>query len=211
MPRLTTTTLVLLALATRVLAATAAIRNAGEAATDHRPWAPDHAGSERDRRELSEFERLVTNLRDAYQDRMTGRYRDANARLQAAMDREIEQARVKRAQAANEERRARRVGWGRPMEAGTGGHEIDYLQVIDDGRELRACRSEPKDRGKEMARIGVLSASLQNAIRRGDRAAMARNIDLGAEFLVLLRADGAAKPVCCEPGEDPRERRADRR
>jgi len=212
MPRSVTTMFVLLALPATALATAQPARNAAEARSDHRQIAVDRAQGGRDALELSEFEQTVATLRDAFEDRMTGRYREINARLQAAMTREVEQARVKLAQAGNETRKSRWEAHGERMEAGMTGNPRDVAQTVDDRHDVNDDRRDRRAivvRGDEMARIGSLSGALQNEIERGDRTAMARNVELASQFLALLRADAAANTA--EWSEDHRELREDRR
>jgi hypothetical protein len=212
MARLTTPTLILLCFATPVFATAQSGRNAREAVNDHRQIALDRAWSLRDASELTEFETLVSTLHDANEDRMVRRYREINARLQTAMDREISQTHVKRGQAANEQRKSRRELRGERMEAGQTGDPRDQLGVADDRRDLnddRRDRRSTASRGEEMARLGTLAGSLQNDVARGDRAAMERNLKIATEFLALMRADAEANWK--ERAEDRRELREDRR
>ena len=97
MPRLDTVLVVLLAMPAAAFANAGSTRNVREIRADQRQIAAAQDWNERDAREISEFEKLMSSLRDANEDRMTGRYRDVNARVQAAMSREIEQAQVKSA------------------------------------------------------------------------------------------------------------------
>jgi pilus assembly protein CpaF len=61
----------------------------------------------------------------------------------------------------------------------------------------------------ELVRIGTLSGALQNAIERGDRGAMKRNVVLTEQFLSVMRRDLAATQN--ERSEDRAELREDRR
>lgn len=183
MSRLSTAALLLFFLATPVFATEAPSRNAGA------PAPP--STSARDAAEVAEFEALVASLCDAYEDRMPARYREVNENLQRAMAREIEQARLARDRAVNEERRTRRDRRA-PMQAGTAGPSGDLGAAPgDDGAPatMRRDRRSVVNRSEEMIRLGTLSGALQNDIARGHRPAMARNIELAGSFLGLLRAD----------------------
>jgi hypothetical protein len=177
MSRLTLAALVLFSLFSPAFAAPP-----GAAGTT--PVAECHAAAE-----LTEFEAMVAALCDAYEDRMPGRYREVNARVQRAMSREIEQARVERDRAVSEERRSRSRRDSGPMRAETSAAaELPFEKPRDTGADRRARRSIV-NRCDEMVRVGTLSGALQNEISRGSRPAMARNIELVRSFLCLMRAD----------------------
>ena len=193
MPRLDT--VLILLLATPALAfANEPVRNTIERRQDYRQLALDRAWADRDARELQEFERLVAALRDAYEDRMAGRYRDVDEGLLRAMDREIGQAGVKADQAAHEANLSRREKRNQRMEAAMGG-TVDVLQSIDDAVDLgndRRDRDTAMLRRDDMIRIGTGAGALQNDIERGNRAAMKRNVTLAESFLDVMRRDLAA-------------------
>lgn len=211
MPRLDTVLVLLLAMPAASFASDP-VRNTAERRQDHRQLAVDRGWIERDARELSEFERLTAALEDASRDRMAARYRDVNASIQQAMDREIEEAAVKSAQAAREARLSRREARNERMEASTTGSGSDALQALDDGHDRRddtRDRDTAIARHNEMARIGTLSGALQNDIERGDRGAMKRNVTLAEQFLSVMRRDLLA--TRSERTEDRAELREDRR
>lgn len=212
MPRLDTVLVVLLAMPAATFAKSEPIRNHQEVRQDRRQLAVDRDWNERDARELAEFERLAGALKDARQDRMTGRYREINARVQTAMAREIEQAQVKSAQAAQDARLSRRELNNGRMEASLSGDYADMIEPRDDRHDLRddaRDRDHTLARYEEMARIGTMSTALQNPIERGDRAAMKRNIQFTEDFLALMRRDLDATRA--EALEDHGELREDRR
>lgn len=206
MPRLDTVLVLLLAMPAASFANDPA-RNTAERRQDHRQLAVDRGWLERDARELSEFEHMTAALEDANRDRMAARYRDVNASLQQAMDREIDQAAVKSAQAAHEARLSRREARNERMEASTTGTGRDALQALDDGHDRKDDAAIT--RHNELVRIGTLSGALQNAIERGDRGAMKRNVVLTEQFLSVMRRDLAATQN--ERSEDRAELREDRR
>jgi hypothetical protein len=115
--------------------------NNREIRADRRQLAADVDWNERDAREVAEFERFLGSLRDAGRDRMTGRYREVNTRVQTAMTREIEQAQVKSAQAAHDANLSRREWRGERMDASVSGEAYDVLQARDDRRDLRDKRA----------------------------------------------------------------------
>jgi hypothetical protein len=195
MPRLDTVLVMLLAMPAASFANNDAIPNSREIRADRRQLAADVDWNERDAREVAEFERFLGSLRDAGRDRMTGRYREVNTRVQTAMTREIEQAQVKSAQAAHDANLSRREWRGERMDASVGGEAYDVLQARDDRRDLRdnaRDRDNTLARYEEMARVATMSAALQNPIERGDRRAMKRNLELTEMFLALMRRDLAA-------------------
>jgi hypothetical protein len=186
MSRLSTAALLLLLMVTPAFATEAPSRNEGDAAAQ--------VSHSRDAGELAEFEAMVAALCDAYEDRMPGRYREVNDRLQHAMAREIEQARLSRDRAVNEERRSRRDTRAGRMQAGAAGPSAELGAVFDDGGSPgaeRRSRRSAFNRCEEMVRVGTLSGALQNDIARGYRSAMAKNIELAGSFLGLMRADAA--------------------
>jgi hypothetical protein len=219
MPRLDTVWVLLLAIPPAAFANAQPTRDVREARSDHHRLALDAEWNERDAREVADFERLTMALRDAGRDRMTGRYREVNARVQAAMTREIEQAQVRSAQAEHEARQSQREARGERMEASASGETHDLLQASDDRRDARddaRDRDHALARYREMARIGTMSTALQNEIDGGSRAAMRRNVELAEGFLALMRRDLAAARTesledRTELREDRRERRTDRR
>ena len=195
MPRLDTVLVVLLAMPTATFANSDTVRNHQETRTDQRQLETDLDWNERDARELAEFEKLAVALRDAGRDRMMGRYREVNARVQAAITREIEQAQVRSAQAANEARLSGRELGDQRMEASVSGDATDMFQTRDDGLNLRddvRDRDNTLARYEEMARLGTMSTALQNPIENGNRRAMKRNLELTDKFLALMRRDLAA-------------------
>ena len=196
MPRLTTTAMVMCLSATSAFATAPPARNAAEPVSNRGQIATERSWKERDARELAEFRQMVAGLCDAHEDRMTARYREINTRMLAAMSREIEQSRLKNAQAAGEENEARRGTAAERMEAGQTGGTGDYLQAIDDRNDHRTATN----RCDEMQRIGTLSASLKSSIERGDRPAMTKNIELAGGFLALMRADLRATRAETEAG-----------
>ena len=209
MPRLDTVLVVLLAMPAVTFANTDTVRNHQEARVDQRPLAIDQDWNERDARELAEFEKLAIALRDAGQDRMMGRYREVNARVQAAITREIEQAQVKSAQAAQEARLSGRELRDERMEASVSGEMPDMFETRDDVVDLRddmRDRDNTLARYEEMARIGTMSTALQNSIERGNRRAIKRNLELTDMFLALMRRDMVASRA--ETTEDRAERGA---
>jgi hypothetical protein len=211
MPRLDTVLVLLLAMPAASFANDAA-RNTVERRQDHRQLAVDRGWLERDTRELTEFEHMTAALEDANRDRMAARYRDVNTTLQQAMDREIDEAAVKSAQAAHEARLSRREARNERMEASMTGSGRDALQAIDDGRDRRddaLDRDSAITRHNELVRIGTLSGALQNDIERGDKSAMKRNVALTEQFLSVMRRDLAATQG--ERSEDRAELREDRR
>ncbi len=188
MPRLDTVWVVLLAMPTIAIASTTTVQHRQEILADHRELAADHGWNERDAREFSDFARLASALKDAGQDRMPKRYREVNARIQEAITREIQQAQVKSAQAAQEARLSGRELRAGRMDASVSGDSQDLFDTRDDVRD----HDNALARYEEMARIGTMATALQNPIERGDRAAMKRNLELTETFLGLLRRDLAA-------------------
>lgn len=219
MPRLDTVLVLLLAMPAATFATAQPVRNTMDRNADHRQLAVDRDWSERDAREVQEFEQMTTALKDACHDRMSARYREVSANLQKAMDREIEQAGVRSAQAAHEAALSRREFRNERMEAGASGSTRESLQAIDDGHDLRddaRDQDTAMTRHEAMIRIGTLSGALQNDIGRGNRAAMKRNAALADEFLSVMRRDLAATrhetvEDRAELREDRRETRTDRR
>ena len=219
MPRMDIVWALLLATPALTFANDPPVRNAHEARADYRQLAADRTWAERDARELAEFEQMSHALGDAGRDRMTGRYREVNTGLQAAMAREIEQASVKADQAAHEARLSGRELEGERMEAGVSGDSRDMLQSEDDRLDMNddvRDRANAFIRHAEMVRIGTMAGSLQNNIERGERAAMQRNVALGDQFLKVMRSDVAASRTetvedRIKIREDRRERRTDRR
>lgn len=212
MPRLDTVLVLLLAMPGAAFAKTETIRNSREARADRHELAADYDWNERDKRELAEFERFASALRDASRDRMSGRYRDTNTRVQTAMAREIGQAQVKSAQAAYEATRSRRELGSERMEASVTGEPYHMFEARDDRRDLRDDARDHDNataRYEEMARIATMSAALQNPIDRGDRAAMKRNLELANAFLAMMRRDLAASRL--EAAEDRAELHEDQR
>jgi hypothetical protein len=210
MPRLDTVLFVLLAMPAAAFANAESTRNARETRAERRQMADVQDWNERDAREVSEFERLACALRDASEDRMTGRYREVNARVQEAMTREIEQAQVKSAQAAHEARLAGREVSGDRMQASYSADAMDMFETRDDVRDLRddtRDRDHTLARYEEMARVGTMSTALQNRIERGDPRAMKRNVELARKFLELMRRDFEASRA--EAVEDRAEQRED--
>lgn len=202
----------LLMVAAPALATGQAARNAHEAVVDNRQVALDRAQLERDAVEMTEFKKLVRGLEDAHEDRMVKRYREANARVHAAMQREIEQARRKTAQAGHEVRQDRREWRGERVEADVTGDPRDYGQAIDDRHDLRDDRRDRRARAdvlRDMERVAQEAASLENDLVPGRREKIARNEALAREFLSLMQEDAAA--TAGELSEDRRERREDRR
>jgi hypothetical protein len=212
MPRLDTVLVLLLAMPAATFANSDPVRNTAERRQDHRQLAVDRTWAVRDANELREFEAMTASLKDALQDRMSSRYRDTNETLLRAMDREIEQASVKAAQAAHEARTSRREARNERMEAATSGDGRDLLQAIDDRHDLRDDRRDRDTafaRHDEMARIGTMAGALQNEIDRGDRSAMKRNLTLAEQFVAVMRRDLAATGR--ESTEDRAELREDRK
>jgi hypothetical protein len=212
MPRLDTVLVLLLAMPAASFANTDPVRNAVERQQDHRQLAVDRSAAARDEREVAEFEQMSKTLGDAYRDRMAGRYREVNTRLQTAMLREVEQASVKSDQAAHEAQLSGRELRSERMEAGVSGDSRDMLQSGDDRRDLNddvRDRANAFIRHAEMVRIATLAGALQNNIDRGERAAMQRNVALIDQFLKVMRSDVAAMRT--EPVEDRIELREDRR
>jgi hypothetical protein len=212
MPRLDTVWAVLLAMPAIAFANPQPVPNAGQTPVDRRQIAIDRAWNERDAREVAEFERLTLALRDAARDRMTGRYREVNERVQTAITREIEQARVKTDRAAGETHRSRGELRRERMDASMPGGGDDMFDTRDDRRDLRDDRRDEEvtlARFEEMARLGTMAAALQNPIERGERGAMKQNLDLAEHFLALMRRDLSAGRF--EAGEDRVELREDRR
>jgi hypothetical protein len=211
MPRLDTVLVLLLAMPALAFANSDPVRNNAERRQDHRQLVLDRTWAERDARELSEFEQLSASLKDAWQDRMAGRYREANENLLRAMDREIAQASVKVDQAAHEAGLSRRELINEHMEASMTGDGRDALSAIDDRRDRKddaRDRDTAMARHDDMLRVGTMAGSLQNQIDRGDRTAMKRNLALAEEFLALMRRDVAATRI--ETSEDRAELREDR-
>jgi len=212
MPRLETVLVLLLAMPAISFANSDPVRNTAERRQDHRQITVDRTQLDRDTQELRAFEQMTAALKDACEDRMASRYRDVNAGVQNAIDREVEQAAVKSAQSAREVRGARREVRGERMEATSTGSGRDALQAFDDGHDRRddaRDRNTAVGRHDEMARIATMSGALQNEIDRGDRRAMQRNVELVEQFLELMRRDLAATQG--ERSEDRAELREDRR
>lgn len=210
MPRLDTVLVLLLATPALSFANSDPVRNTVERRMDHRQLAVDRSWAERDARELREFEAMAASLKDAMQDRMTGRYREVNTRLLEAMDREIQQSGVKADQAAREAGLWREFRNER-MEASTSGGGRDFLQAMDDRHDLgddRRDRDSAAARHDEMVRIGTMAGALRNNVERGDRTAMKRSIALAEDFLKVMRRDVAA--TSAERVEDRVELREDR-
>ena len=194
------------------LAFAQAPRNAHEAAVDNRQIAVDKAQLERDATEVGEFDQLVRALADAREDRMVKRYRDANARLQAAMEREIAQARRKVGQDGHEVGQDRREWRGEHVEANVTGNPRDYAQAVDDRHDLRDDRRDRRssaERLQAMERIAAEATALAGDLAPGRREKIDRNQALAREFLSVMQEDLAATKV--ELSEDHRERREDRR
>jgi hypothetical protein len=219
MPRPDTVLVLLLAMPVSTFANPNPAHNTVERRQDHRQIALDSAWAQRDGREVTEFESMTAALRNALQDRMAARYRSVNEDMLRAMDREIEQAAVKAAQAAHETRLSRREARSEHMEAAASGSGRDAVQALDDRHDLRDDRRDRDTavaRHDEMARIGTMAGALQNDIDRGDRTAMRKNLALAEQFLDVMRRDLAAtgrertedRP---ELREDRREARSDRR
>jgi len=185
MPRLDTVLVLLLAMPALAFANPQPVRN---------PVAVDRTWVERDAREMREFEQLTVSLKDAWQSRMPGRYRDVNESLLHAMDREIEQASVKADQAKREAALWREFRKNK-MEASTTNAGRDMLQAID---ESYGQRDDGRDRDTaivrrdDMVRIGTLAGSLRNDVSAGDRSAMKRNMSLMQDFLNVMRRDVSA-------------------
>ncbi len=173
MPRLDTVLVLLLAMPALAFANSNPVRS-----TLERTWA------ERDARELSEFEQLTASLKDAWQGRDVEHYSDVNESLLRAMDREIDQAKVKVDRAA----RAATLSRREPMQAATGGAS-DMLRSIEDPHR---DGDTPMVRHHDLVRIGTMAGALQNSINRGDTTAMKRNLSLTEEFLSVMRRDVAA-------------------
>ncbi len=175
MPRLDTVLVLLLATPALSFANPSPVRT---------PAAADRMWAERDAREVREFETMTASLKDAWQSRMPGRYRDVNESLLRAMDREIEQASVKADQAAREATLWREFKKQR-MDASVTDAGGDMLQAIDDTRD----RDTAIMRRDDMVRIGTMAGSLRNDISSGDRSAMKRSMSLAGEFLSVMRRD----------------------
>jgi hypothetical protein len=204
MPRLDTVLVLLLAMPAATFANSDTVRNTAERQQDHRQLAIDRTWAVRDANELREFEAITASLKDALQDRMSSRYRDTNETLLRAMDREIEQASVKAAQAAHAARVSRRQARNENMEATAGGNSV--LFQVWDANNVRDTAVVRRD---EMARIGTMAGALQNEIGRGDRSAMKRNLALAEQFVAVMRRDLAATGR--ETTEDRAELREDRK
>jgi hypothetical protein len=189
MPRLDTVLVVLLAMPAVSFASPGSTQSRREAHAGRRQAVVYREWNQRDAREVAEFERLTSALRHAGRDRMTGRYREVNERVQAAMVREIEQAQIKSAQAMNE---ARLAGEARRMNAATPGQSPGMLPHDENTTNEERDRDAALARYEEMARLGTMSAALWNPIDRGDRGAMRRNAELAGKFLSLMRSDLAA-------------------
>jgi citrate synthase len=200
MPRLDTVLVLLLAIPASSFANANPARNTVEHRQDRRQLAPDRAWAERDAREVTEFESMTAQLRDAMQDRMAARYRDVDEDVLRAMDREIEQAAVKSDQAAHEARVSRRQARN-VMGASAGGNT---LQAADDQND----RNTALWRHDEMARLGTMAGALQNEVNHGDRTAMRKNLALAEKFLDVMKRDLAANSR--ERTEDRAELRKDR-
>lgn len=182
MPRLDTVLALLLAMPALSFANPAPARS---------PAAVERTWPERDAREVREFEQLTVSLKDAWQSRMPGRYRDVNESLLHAMDREIEQASVKADQAKREAALWREFRKNK-MEASTTNAGSDMLQAIDDSygqRDDGRERDTAIVRRDDMVRIGTLAGSMRNDIASGDRSAMKRNLSLMQDFLNVMRRD----------------------
>jgi hypothetical protein len=208
MPRLVTVWALLLATPTVTFANTQLVRHEYEA----RQLAFGQSWAERDARELAEFEQLTGALRDACQDRMSGRYREVNTRLQLAMAREVQQAQVKSDQAAREAQLSERGLGDERMQAGLSGDTPDMLQFGDDRRDMKDDERDHANafiRHAEMVRVATLAGALQNHIEQGERAAMQRNVALVDQFLKVMRSDLAATRT--ETAEDRIQLREDRR
>ena len=164
------------------------------------PAAINPTWTERDAREVREFETMTASLKDAWQSRMPGRYREVNESLLRAMDREIEQASVKADQAAREAMLWRQFREQR-LDASVTGAGNDMLQAIDDAHD----RDTAMLRRDDMVKIGTMAGSLRNDISSGDRSAMKRNMSLAEKFLSVMRRDLAAAQR--ERDEDTADRR----
>lgn len=212
MPRLDTVLVLLLATPALSFANSDPVRTNLERRQDHRQLAVERSWAERDARELSEFETMTASLKDAWQDRMAGRYRDVNTRLLEAMDREIEQAGVKADQEARAAGLSRRELREERMEAATSGDGRDLLQAIDDRRVDATQRDNAVVRHDQMARLATMAGALRNDVERGDRSAMKRNVALAEDFLKVMRRDVAStRAEQVEDRVELREDRTDRR
>jgi hypothetical protein len=212
MPRLDTVLVLLLAMPAASFANSDPVRNTMERRQDHRQLAVDRGWAERDAREVGQFEQMTAALKDACEDRMAARYREVNGNLQEAMDREIDQAALKSAQAVHEARLSRREFRGERMEARVSGDGRDALEAIDDRYDRiddARDRNTAMARHDDMVRLSTMSGALQNDIGRSDRAAMKKNVALAEEFLQVMRRDLAA--TRSEKTEDRAELREDRR
>jgi len=136
----------------------------------------------RDASELRQFETLVSEMLAASEDRGSEQYRSLNTRVLEAMEREVDQARIRRARLMNRGERPMQSGLGDVIPS-TGKHPSN---VESKERKSQLARCD------EMTRLGGLSASLQNDIARGDQDAMEENEKLVKKFLETMRAETKA-------------------
>jgi hypothetical protein len=194
-------------------------RNTKEAVNNQHQIALDKQQVVRDQREVEEFGRLLREMDTLREARATETFTRINTKIRTAMDRELEQARARVAQAGRQMNQSRRERRGERQEAATTGLARDYHQLNDDRRDQRDDRSDLHGAAARADRMdAILSSSdaLQVAVRNRNADAIAENRRLMGEFLEVLRADLAASSSELsedrkESGEDRRERRTGRR
>jgi len=208
--RLLVVALALIATVPAALHAQAA-RNANEAVNNEKQIMADKHQVARDSREVTDFERLLREFDALLEAGAVESCYRINTRIRVAMDRELQQARVKAGQATREVNQSRREKGGARQEAHASGLAHDYQQLFDDSRDLRDDKRDrlvATVRANRMDSIIALTDVLQPNVRDGNADALAETRRLMAEFLEVLHRDLAVSKA--ELGEDRGERREDR-
>lgn len=152
------------------------VQNATQAG--QRDYVIDKADMTRDHKEVAEFHRLLVAMDDALQKNAVERYTSLNRRLQAVMERELEQARQKA------------IDSGRAAPAVMGADMIDPFGGMGDGPAVSPVRETTiQKRAQEMEKLLDRSGMLSYGINHGDSASYTRNAAVLDRFFKLMRDD----------------------
>jgi len=152
------------------------VQNATQA--NEREYLLDKSEMTRDHKEVAEFHRLLVAMDDALQKNAVERYTSLNRRLQAVMEREVEQARQKA------------IDSGRAAPAVMGADMIDPFGGLGDGPAVSPKRETAvQKRSLEMEKLLQRSGALSYGLDNGDSAAYTRNAAILDRFFKLLRDD----------------------
>jgi len=152
------------------------VQNATQA--NEREFLLDKSEMTRDHKEVAEFHRLLVAMNDALQKNAVERYASLNRRLQAVMERELEQARQKAIDA------------GRAAPVVMGADMIDPFGGMSDGPALSPVEETAiHKRAEEMEKLLEKSGVLRYGLDHGDSGAYTRNAAILDRFFKLMRDD----------------------